>query len=67
MAIVNNASVNIGLHVSFVIIVFSEYIPRNAILFSIVGVPIYIATSSVGGLSFIHNLISIIVDFNDIV
>ena len=31
LAIVNSAAVNIGLHVSFQIIVFSGYIPRSEI------------------------------------
>ena len=62
LAIVNSAAMNIGVHVSFWIIVFSGYIPRsrisgsygssififwgNSILFFTVVVPIYIPNNS---------------------
>ena len=55
------AAVNVGVHVSFQIMVFSKYMPRNGITgsysssilvfwgHSIVAVSIYISTNSVGG------------------
>ena len=65
LVIVNSAVMNIGVHVSFWIRVFSRYMPRSGIsgsygnsifsflrkliLFSIVVAPIYIPTNSVGG------------------
>ena len=70
--IVNTASVNIGLHVSIVIIVFSGFVPRSrlhdhmatlflvfwetSILFSVVAVPFYIPTNCIGGFLFLHTL-----------
>ena len=73
LAIVNSAPVNIGVHVCFWIIVFSRYMPRTgivesygssvlwgtSILFSIVVIPIYIPTNSVGGFPFLHTLFNI--------
>ena len=68
LAIVNSSAVNIGVHVSFQVVVFSRICPRvgflyhmvvlyldfegNSILFSIVIVPAYIPTTSVGELPF---------------
>ena len=68
---------NIGMHVSFLVMVSSEYMTtseitesygvlvlvlgRISILFSIVIAPAYILTSSVGRLPFLHTLSSIIV------
>ena len=68
LAIVKSAAVNIGVHVSFCIRVFSRYMPRSGIagsysnstfsflrkfiLFSIVAAPIYIPTNRVGGFPF---------------
>ena len=65
LAIVNSAAMNIGLHVSFQITVFSRYTPTSGITgsygtlflvfkgtsmwFSIVSAPIYIPTNHVGG------------------
>ena len=70
LAIVNSAAMNIGVHVSFWIMVFSGICPRvglldhivalflvfqgTSILFSIVAVPVYIPTNSVGGLPLLH-------------
>ena len=34
LAIVNNAAINIGVHISFQIMVFSKYMPRNGIAVS---------------------------------
>ena len=75
LAIVNSAAVNIGVHVSFQIRVFSDICPGMGlldhmvtlvlvlyvafILFSIVAAPIYIPTNSVGGFPFFHTLSSI--------
>ena len=67
LAIVNSAAVSIGVHVSFRIMLFSGYMPRSGIagsygriiLFSIMAVPIYIPTNSVGGFPFLHTLSSI--------
>ena len=75
LAIINNAAVNIGVHVSFQIMYFSRYMPgsgiagsyfssifsflRYTILFSIVVVLIYIPTNSVRGLPFLHILFGI--------
>ena len=71
LAIVNSAAMNIGVHVSFQIIVFSRYMPRSwiadqflifwgtSILFSIVAVPIYFSTNSVGGFLFLQHLLSV--------
>ena len=56
LAIINSALVNIGVCVSFQIMVFSEYMPRNGIAesygFSLfkVAAPVYIPSNSVGGL-----------------
>ena len=67
-----SAAVNIGLRVSFGIMVFSRFMPRSglldhmavlflvfkgtSILFSMVGVPIYISINSVRRLPFLHIL-----------
>ena len=74
LAIINSATVNIGVHVSFWIGVFisSIYISRSGIagssslvfqgiseVFSIVATPIYIPTNGVGGFPFLHILYSI--------
>ena len=74
LALINNAVMNTGVHVSFWIIVYSGYMPksgiagpygnsvvflRTSILFSIVDIPIYISTKNVGGLPFLHTLSSI--------
>ena len=73
LAIVNSAALNIRVHVSFQIIVFSRYMPRIARsygdsifsffgtsrLFSIVTAPIYIPTNSVWGFPFLHTFSSI--------
>ena len=69
LAILNGAAVNIWVHVSFQIRIFSGYMPRSGIagsygdfkflvfwgttiLFSIMAVPTYIPTNSVGGFLF---------------
>ena len=69
LAIVNNGTVNIGVHLSFwiVIFVFFEKIPRSgiswsrhryflrtSILFSIVATPMYVLTDSTGEFAFLH-------------
>ena len=75
LAVVNSAAMNIGVHVSYWIIILSGYTPRAGIagsheslflifwgitiLFSIVATPIYIPTNSVGGFPFHHTLSSI--------
>ena len=75
LAIVNSAAVNIGVHVCFWIMAFSEYMPSSgiagsygssvlvfkgtSILFSIVAVSVYIPTNSVTGFPFLHTLSSI--------
>ena len=65
LVIVNRAAVDIGVHVSFRIIVFSRYMPRSgiagsygsfwetSILFSIVAVSLYVSTNTVGGFCFL--------------
>ena len=74
LAIVNSASVNIGVHVSFSVLVSAGYMPksglaglyggfipsylRNSILSFIMAVSIYIPTSSIGGFHFLHTLSS---------
>ena len=75
LAVVNSASVNTGVNVSFQIMLFSGYMPRNGIvgsygnsifsflrnpmLFSVVTLPIYIPTSSVERFPSLHTLSSI--------
>ena len=75
LAIVNSASMNNGIHVSFLILVFSEYMPRMGlvghmvVLFlvfkgisipsSIMAVSIYIPTNSAGAFPFLHTISSI--------
>ena len=73
LAIANNAATNIRVHISSIIIFFSGYIPKsgsarsydnfsfkgNCIPFSIVVVPIYIPTNSIGGFPSLHTLSSI--------
>ena len=74
LAIVNTAAMNIGVHVSFQIMVFSIYMSRsgiagsygnsalvfwgNSLLFSIVAAPSYIPTHDIG-FPFLHILSSI--------
>ena len=74
LTVVNSAAVNIGVHVSFQIMIFSRYMPRswitesygrsififlrNLILFLIAAVLIYIPTNSVGEFFFLHTLSS---------
>ena len=71
----NRAVMNIGVHVSFQIMVFSDISPGvgllnhmvilflvfwgTSILFSIVVVPICISTNSVGGFYFLHSFFNI--------
>ncbi|MQJ84057.1 DUF3704 domain-containing protein [Escherichia coli] len=71
----NTAAMNVGVHVSFRIIVLSGYMPKSGIAgsygtsmyrflrylntFSIVVVPAYIPTNSAGGFPFLHTLSSI--------
>ena len=75
LTVVTTATMNIGLHVSFWMNVWSGYMPRvglldhtivlylvfwgNVILFSTVDVPIYIPTNRVGQFPFLHTLSSI--------
>ena len=72
LAIVSSVAMNIGVQVSFQIIVFSRYMPRSGIAGSsssssfsflkkppIVIIPIYIPASNVGGFLFLHILSSI--------
>ena len=75
LAVVNSTALNIGVHLSFQIIVLSGYMPRSglldnmvtlflvfwwtSILFSIVTAPIYIPTKSVRRFTFLHSLSSI--------
>ena len=75
LAIVNSAAMNIGVRVSFSVMVSSGYMPLKgllghmvvsflvfkgiSILFSIGAVPVYIPTNSVGEFPFIHTLSSI--------
>ena len=72
LAIVNSAAMNIGVHVSFQIMVFSGYLPRSGIagsydssIFSFLrdlhtvlhsGASIYIITNCVRGCPFLHTL-----------
>ena len=75
MAIVNNAAMNIKVHISFLIIydldicsgeglqghMIAQFLvfKGTPIMFSIVTVPIYIPTNSVGGFPFLHTSSSI--------
>ena len=75
LAIVNSAAMNIGVHVSFWIIVLSNICPGvglldhmvalflvfwgTSVLFSTVAAPIYIPTNSARGFPFLHTLSSI--------
>ena len=75
LAIVYSAAMNIGVHASFHIMVFSRCMSRmgfldsilvlclvfkgNSIFFSIMVVPIYIPINSIGGFRFFHTLASI--------
>ena len=75
LAVVNSATMHIGVHVSFQIMVFSRYISGmglldhmvvlflvflgNSVLFSIVAGSVYIPANSVGGFPFLHTLSSI--------
>ena len=75
LTVVNGAAVNIGVHVSFQIMIFSRYMPRsgitesygrsififlrNLILFLIAAVLIYIPTNSLGGFLFLHTIAGI--------
>ena len=77
LAVVNSATVNKQVHVSFWIVVLSGYMPKSeiagwygdsififrgtSIQYSIVVVPIYILTNSAGGFPFFCTLSSIIV------
>ena len=79
LAIVNSAAMSIGVHVSFSIMAFSEYVPSSeiagsydrlflvlkgiSILFSIVVGSIYILTKSERGFPFLHILSSIVCRF----
>ena len=74
LAVVNSAAVNIRVHVSFSKKVLSRYMPRTEIagsygsstfsflrypqLFTIVVVPVYIPTKSVGGYPFLYTVSS---------
>ena len=80
VAVVSSAAVSAGVHVSFQIMVFSRYVPRSGIarscggcifgflrksmLFSIVVIPIYIPTNSVGEFPFLHTFPSWYTLFN---
>ena len=71
LPVVNSAAVNIGVHVSFQILVFSGYMLRNETaesygnsvfsmeVFFIVAVPMYIPTNSVRSFPFLHTFSSI--------
>ena len=75
LPIVNSAAMNIGVHVSFQITIFSVYMAKRglldpmvvlylvfegtSIMFSIVVAPIYIPTNSVGRFPFLHTLSNI--------
>ena len=74
LALVNSAAVNIGVHVSFWVLVLSGYMPSsgiagsygssifsfwgNSILFSIVAVPVYIPPNIVGVFFSLHTVSS---------
>ena len=70
MVIVNSAAMNIGVHVSFQIIVLCgvglldhletlfSFFRGSSILFSIVAAPVYIPTNSVEGFPFLHTFFS---------
>ena len=55
-AIVNGATMNIGVHVSLRIKVFSGYMSRNGIAEFHGIAPMYIPTKSVGWFHFLHTL-----------
>ena len=72
LAIVNRAAMGIGVHASFRVVVFSEYMPDSGIAgtydrfipsflrnLHILAGSVYIPTNSVGGLSFLYILSSI--------
>ena len=75
VAVINTAAVNIGVHVSFSVLVSSRYMPRSglagsyggfissflriSILSSIVAISIYIPTNSAREFRFLHTLSSI--------
>ena len=80
VAIENSAAMNNRVHVSFSIIVFSRYMPRdhwiiclihiqffkgNSILFSIAAAPSYITTNSIGGCLFPNLSQYLFVDISD--
>ena len=56
LAIVNGATMNIGVHVSLQIKVFSGYMSRNGIAGSYGIAPMYLPTKSVGWFHFLHTL-----------
>ena len=78
LAVVNGAATNIGVNVSFRIMIFSRYLPRSgvagsygnsvfkeiSIQFSIVTVPSYMPTNNARGFPFLHTVSSMLfVDF----
>lgn len=69
LAVVSSVTMNIGVHVCFLVMDFSGYLPRNnkngsstlsflrnTVLFSMVAALTYISTNSIGGLPFFHTL-----------
>ena len=79
LAISNSAAINTGVHVPFLIIVFSGHMPRSGIIrsygnsilvfweISILATSIYIPTNSIGEFPFLHTLSNILICrlFND--